>query len=344
MTELVHCTLSDLTTGPAPEAGGRSGSLPLLVAHRIEMRFAVRGLLLLFLSLVAGCALAPDAAHRFEAGLQLGIDPLEEQVSWRPGDRAVFEVRYFDGAARRHWWVELELLPLGDTYEVASMSISFDHGGQRIELTERSPLHPAVVRVWEEGVGAPRVESVALPVQHLGRGLHPICERANGWALELADGPRGAEHAAQDRETSEAWAREFGGGIAILMSFYKVIEASDVLTGVLRNVVRTPSLLSMAFRLGVHTMIRPEFEAVRPAPSPLTGEAGALSAYTLPGTLDLNGSPALEYEILCVPALPPLHMSGGVVRLEGRHPGRADRRVEIELVAASRGPGPARRP
>jgi hypothetical protein len=257
-----------------------------------------------------------------------GFDPPGGEPIFEPGWRLLYRIRLQDGREERSWHVEMRLDGAAEGSH-AQRTYSFTLADR--EETIDSPMLLAEVRLTEEGASKGSSSTTMLPERFLAQGLYDVCRENQGQSALAGT----AEQAV------ERLRRQMGGWLS-LVAFLQVVMDNEDLRGVLWTVIQKPSALGVLFG-GASVTLSPDFEAVQLEPAGLPPPLDALEAYRLPVHFDVNGTRALDATLLVCPPDPPLHVSAGLIRLEGVHPKHADRRVWIDLVG-SRAPAPGANP
>lgn len=238
------------------------------------------------------------------------IDPPTSADRIEDGDRILYGVELTKGGATRHWLVEVTV----DDAE-------FETGRTRSGGIRRT-LRLAV-RVCDGAGNEVGREMVTVSREDLVFGLFSVC--------------RGDERPrAEDDATLPFGAipPEITAKLA-LMNMLTVIRRSEVLFGVLWEVIDKPSFFSVVSNLGVRVSVHTQFDAAEErAPFPLAGDD--LPVYELPVELRLNDVPALRTKILVTEPRSPLNLSAGILAIDAFQPSDPDARVSIRVIAARR--------
>lgn len=303
--------------------------------------------MLLYVLFVAGCASVDPAPTPSANSIDpssttatpemmrsaLGFDPIglpADQPLW-DGRRQLFRVTLEDGDRVRTWWM-LAGVPMDSKPSNQSMSISMTIDGAEHKVGTR--LTPVSLWVQEQGEEDVHISIVDLPLRPPERGTFELCQV---FLARAGDGA-GAPVAIEPAELTHEQKLLYFECASSLVEMMRVIEGSKDLSNVLWSVVEKPSWIGVLFKGGdIALSISPRFEEVASVPSELPPPLDSLPACRFPMSIDVNGKRALNCEITVCPPGPPLHLTGGIIRLVGTHPTRHDRRVTIDVVGA-RGP------
>jgi len=245
-----------------------------------------------------------------EAG---GFDSLDPDAIWSAGDFVRYAIEATAEGATHAWTLELALPTVPGPAPERFLS-GFVRTRSAISNTKRDKAtnthftwyawYPVALRLRLEKARTGEVFTTEVPTQ-------------------------GHAHVWQQRVDTNA---EFG----IRELFWHLLEVDRLLEELLA-VVKPPSMwsvvgngMSVSVALKLH---RPDVLEVIEVDTPF----GRVPAFWLPATLMANGQEALECRFLITWRRSPLLLSMGVLRIEGRHPDDANRRVDVHVIAARRG-------
>lgn len=298
------------------------------------------------LTACAGTSEQIDSAFVLHDAIAAGFSAVESAPLWHAGDEAIFRVEVDDMEGTTTMYVRLQLLPPSGIMvdgtsitvpvtETMSYEVTYTFGepNPRVE-TER--LQSAVlyfaVEVYDESGVFQDSSTSKVPESFLTRGFSKVCE---AWLRRPLERVGDAVPA-----TDLALAREYFQGIFALVSLLQIVENNAALAPILWKVLDRPSFLSVLFRGGavnmrIEGLDEPPTELVHRFPEP----AGAVSGFEMPFVLTLNGKPALRLKLGVCASLPPFLITGGIVKVEGVHASRPERRIRLEMVASRIGSG-----
>ena len=305
----------------------------------------LRATALAALALAASCGaprhalLAAETAVRVpqEVADSVGFDAsaaATEEVAWRVGDRALYEITYNEPDGRRVWFVEARYVdPAPADPDEASFTFSWTNGGETTgELFALSTVELSVLEVGGDEVHTVREGA---PLRLFQRGLYDSCQRFADLAAEYR--ARGEEDALAEADVSAEDQRAFADGLSSLFALLRIVQEVDELKDVLYAIVDRPSLLSLALNMGVDLLISAKLDVSERVAAALPPPLAGVQAYEFPAELSLNGKRALEVVIRACPPRPPLHAFAGIVSVRCTHPKEAERWMEIRQVGARRG-------
>ena len=283
------------------------------------------------------------------AGLLSGFDGRRTDAKWEGGDEILFGLRLQRGAEVQRWLLHLSVM-LGeglvaglDTGPAAPIRLweeriwaytATDRGEPR-EYQIRSQLLPVSVTVCDADGKKLGASLVKRPVQLLGAGVLPAVDVS--LALAQAKTAPASEQSFREDQGRPTVAAALG-----MMALLSVVQEDDVLAQYFWQVVEKPSLWSVMTSLGVSATVRMPFEQSVPAeqlPSHLPPPG---RAFVVPLRIDVNGSPALNADVIAVDAARPYALCGGMVGAVARHPTRSDLHFDVQLLAARVGNGKPR--
>lgn len=279
-------------------------------------------LVLLLGVLLMGCAGSPREPSWFAgqdprviAGGH-GVAALDTERVAQVGDFVRYEVEVHSGDAFVHRWsLDLELLVLPDARRFPKKARSFDPVSGRLRTKRGSWAHTKLGELLDQEV-----------VTYRGDGVVRV---------RLTDQEGGvAESEVSAGVFMHVWQRE--------STHLTPLGVDDLLRAMLRvdftrsrllEVIRTPSLLSLAKNLGqVSVMLG--FPGELPAAVMQDTAVGRVPVVWVPMSLDANGEPALDCKMLMTWKQWPLLLSAGVIQLEAHHPDDPLKRVSVRLVEA----------
>lgn len=302
------------------------------------------------LLIAAGCALpAPKAAAptpvasadsstdlfdadslRAAEGILSGIDadPPGSSGSWRPGDVVLLGLVFERGPDRTVRFLKVES-PTEVRLAPGSYTIKSTLKGED-PLTVSSPLFITSITLYDETGKELSSSPGAFPMDCMGRGAYlyqqDIIDRVEA-GLELPATPE--ELRAMPQEMRLEHLRRSTWMVAIAPSMGSNPSMQKLLTGVAER----PPLLGMLF--GVNVAISTIGAPARARPVVIAGREYPASSMSL--GMSINDRPSLEGSLTAVPAVSPLHLCGGLTRLEAHSPAHPDRRVHVRLLASRRG-------
>jgi len=257
----------------------------------------------------------------------LALDSEEEiTVGITLGDSAVFSLQLSSGDSIKTWFIRATVV---DSDPQARGTGSLVFGEERVEFTLRGAarFHVQVT----DATGTLISESVTsrLVSESLCVGLAPAC--AFGLALRSSS----------EDEKMAAWSRlsidkkkAYCLSLVTVNNVIKIVEKNESLGPLLREVVRSPSWLSVAFNFakGIRVQFNLEGPRVWKHATPIEAEA----AFVMRVGVVAFGQPALEASMVVVQSKVPIHPCAGVVSIVGVHPDKRDVRVHLQLQALGR--------
>jgi hypothetical protein len=140
--------------------------------------------------------------------------------------------------------------------------------------------------------------------------------------------------------TDLAMAREYFQGIYALVSLLQIVANNEALAPILWKVLDRPSFLSVLLKGGA---VKMSLQGLDEAPDiafhKLPEPIGLVTGFDMPLVLTMNGKPALRLDLGVCESRPPFLITGGIVKAEGVHASRPERRVRLEMVASRVGSG-----
>jgi hypothetical protein len=292
-----------------------------------------------------------------------GIDWGNSTAAPRKGDSVTLLVTLYRGDAIKQWLATIEADELDAKEQKLTPTTKvhwFTSNGREFDFT----FSRTALRVYFAGPFAPVNARQPTPTESRDRavispealqfGLDRYCrlamsinERAlkagvtdqfyiaGGYHMSEADLKRGKAVGARLQFT-EAEERLVMEPYHNLWDFFQAATQNAAFRGVLEEVLRTPSLWSIAKNRGVRTSLDyhwSHFPAINPVPA-----AAPLPVYHLPVQVWMNGELGLRATLAVTTPNPPLQACAGIVALCAEHPDHADRRLFIHLLSANRAP------
>lgn len=266
------------------------------------------------------------AAATLIDGFEVDVGP--DADSWRAGDAVLLGMVFEQGGKKttRLLKVESQLARVGDRAYTVTLRLE---GGEPVSIWVVTLA--TTITLYDQD-GKPLSASTGeFPLDCLTRGPYlsamDAVERLEAGLPERMS-PEEARALTKEQVTEIArrsvWVFTLGPSMG----------RNPALSALLRGVVETPSVFSYLF--GVDIQISAVGSPRRGGPVALAGVELESAVSTL--RLSVNGTAALEGDLTAAPVKPPLHLCGGVTRLEAHNPARPDRRVSIRLLGARRGP------
>jgi hypothetical protein len=264
------------------------------------------------------------------AGILSGMDVASSREAWQIGDRVLIGVRATKptGVTTRLVLVELTdtLDPKGTSYESAGGS------GEKRKYEFKSDVAQTKITMFDEN-GAKLGEATGrFPVKLLGYGPYDGAEPMIGHAEALAsDDFLGKLPDEQFDRVMRGWGS--------LFTFSGSLGKKGMFKQMLDDVIVKPSLLRMILHPSAGlTFGTGKWPTREEAWASGSGAAG-LSTIRVPLELTISDRPALTGELLAAEPAAPLSLCGGLIRAWGHRPDDEGVRVDLELLAASRGSG-----
>ena len=318
------------------------------------MQRAVFGVAILSVAVLAGgCAAGRQQSPAFwqqSETIEFGFDPVSEACEWRVGDRGVFEISTFDGKDECRFYVGCTVAPRPDN---ENWPAGLPWGEWHALGVEPRPGQAAAKDeyVWISWnsiyVALDRRDAdfrvldstdYVLPMQLFERGSFDALQRLRG--MEPGDVAGMSE--AQRRELVES----SGVVLLTLLAYEEMLRRPGIKdaaeTVVRKGIAPNPLLLLVTRKFLLHSdlpdmIVDPDIEACA-LPE---GFRDAASYEATCGVETLFDTHLIcKAKITVVPPLPPFHISGGVVLVEGTPIGESKRWFKIRLVSARRGSGP----
>lgn len=276
-----------------------------------------------------------------------GFAPFEPDGAWRIGDELLYGVEFGTGEKRRNWILGLRIASgvfgsgQGKIVEGEDDQVRVFHGqvfsttltdetGRQWTFSSDSIL--VQVHAYDADGGILEKNLSRAPERFLAEGLAGACalfaDGTFGPTVKLVDLP--------DDEAEEL-GRTFAGVFASLISIFQVLQENETLADILWKVVRKPSVLSVIARLGVSVNLEPELDRTERVICTVPGAPEGADVFRFPLTIGVNDSPALLCSLTVTKSGAPIHVSGGLLAIDGRHPRDPDKIVRVRLLASRRG-------
>ncbi len=282
------------------------------------------------LVLAPACRSTLDSVPDSPALSEPGFDPFGQSGAWRVGDRARLLLRVEDAKGREDYQVLFEMGSPGDPQRVLGKSMTSTVTVNDVKYRMTSLLMPVETTVRAlEGGAVTRAQS-DLPITFLALGFVDFCAQLARWG-ELEEGATPAPDEL----------RAFAQGIHVLPGLLQLVAQNPATEPLLWRVIDKPSWFSVlrhGVKLNLDIDERLPHRAWFELPAPLDAE-GPLAGWVLPVGINVNGKRALDLELSVTTPRPPLHLTGGVIAIEGVHPRRPERRFQLRLEGAQLGDG-----
>lgn len=177
------------------------------------------------------------------------------------------------------------------------------------QVSIRSPMHRVGIQLYD-GQGLPVASSEVHLAEFVGLGQMAACD--------AVDDSQRVEPSTEDEM------EELVDGLVLgsqsLVALLTLAEADELLSDLLWDVIRKPSLFSLIAHLGAKVSLAPDYTKserldVAPAGVELPGPFRSL-----PVTIKINGRVALILELVVTDPQPPASITSGIVAFVGRHP------------------------
>ncbi len=277
---------------------------------------------------------APAADFPAPARLLQGFDPRADDRAWRAGDEALYGLRVLRDGDVRHWLLRLEVLEpepaddAGRALGAVDWELRINGALQRF-ASRRCRVRATVMDERGDVLGE---TSPLLPRDFLARGIADACALVHGDGRRWRKAP-----AAGGADAGRLDVRPLAEATVSAVALLQIVQHDDVLSPLLWEVVERPSLWSVVKNLGAKVVLRPRFQAVRKAASPVPGVP--VATWRLPISLYVNDEPALHVDLFVADPSPPFALGGGVLGATARHPTRPDLEFSLRLLSARRGSG-----
>lgn len=265
-----------------------------------------------------------DAVRELE-----GVDPPRADAPVEKGDRILYAVELTEGASKQRWMVYV------DVRDPEFEPHLRRDGSTRYRLLLRVRVCDAAgVEIGQDDVVVDR-DDLLTGLVRACRGERAEPQPVPEWMkLGVVEG-RPLWTPAADSVQNNA--------ILALRNLLRVILGSEVLYDVLWDVVDKPSLVSVLAEGGAKVSMTRDFERARAiAPVALAGRE--YLAYELPVELRINGAPALRCALVVTEPESPMHLSAGILGIDGHRPSDPDVRVALRVLAARRAADPVDQP
>jgi hypothetical protein len=175
------------------------------------------------------------------------------------------------------------------------------------QVSIRSPMHRVGIQLYD-GQGLPVASSEVHLAEFVGLGHMAACD--------AVDDSQRVEPSTEDE--MEERANGLLHGIQSLVALLTLAEADELLSDLLWDVIRKPSLFSLIAHLGAKVSLAPDYTKserldVAPAGVELPGPFRSLP-------VTINGRVALILELVVTDPQPPASITSGIVAFVGRHP------------------------
>ena len=275
----------------------------------------------------------PAPAH-----LLRGFDEREPDGAWRVGDEVLFGMRLRRDGGVRYWLLLLRVLEVVGT----------DDDGQPLDPFQWSLRINGELDQFTSGVCAAEVivmdqhgqelgrSQPYLPRDFLGRGIADACKlvRTRGFRALRRKSSEGKD------VYGPLNIRPLAEATVSALALLQVVQEDSLLAPILWQVIEKPSVWSMVSNMGVDVMLRPKFNRVSSAASPISSVK--TSTWRLPLSLEVNQRPALNLDLFVADSAPPLSLACGLLGAIARHPTEPNLDFSLLLLSARRGPPRAR--
>ncbi len=302
-----------------------------------------------------GSALELTGSNRFASGAKIleGFDECRPGEEWASGDCILLGIAMDTPGASREWYLRVTALghefvrnqegkafALRDSVRVryrgkegeehgAWVRVDYDLVPVRVELFDRDAtlLSATVAMMPDLCLRHGMIDNIEL--ERSGRGFYDSF-------AESEHGGQTARGAGEERVAGEEQKRFLAGWLA-LMKFPDFLHRKSM-GGLLWQLIERPSLISIALSGGVSLGL-----SLDPKRAELVGDEERLAGagpgltgpvYRVPLHVEVNGSKALECEVLLARAVPPLGPGNGLLAIDAVNPRDAHKRITVRLLAA----------
>ena len=263
----------------------------------------------------------------------LGFDPVGSESEWGKGDVVLGRIDLEHEDSIRRWYVQAEYagpkVVHSDSGESSFAQMTFTFTTDDGMFGQVSPLHELEVGLVEVGTEEATWTRAQLPEITFATGLHRC-----GEITELA----GRKNLERSRSADSDLTRQYVLGCASTQSVLALLQENKELEPLLWSVIARPNPLRILLDGGIRLKL--DFDhTTRRMWAPLPGRLAMLSCFSQEARVLINGQPILDCTFDAVPAVAPFCLTGGIVRMVGRHPEREWPRVVVQVVGARRGKG-----
>ena len=203
-----------------------------------------------------------------------------------------------------------------------------------------TPIHEVALSLYDEH-GALIEESSVLLAEGVAQDHTKACLLYAGLSDDAWESkselrkplPKGFEEEVTDATTFS---------LQSLTALLGLTQDDELLSKLLWNVIKKPSIVSVVLGMSVNITIMPGFHLANPVPSPFTDVALDGPFWNLPMAIAINGETALDVNLLVANFGPPYSITGGILAFEGHHPDGSTT-VQARLVGARIGSAGAAR-
>ena len=261
----------------------------------------------------------------------LGFDPVGTESEWGPGDVVLGRLDLEHEGSTRRWYLQARYagpkVVRTDTGESSFAQMTFTFTTDDGMFGQISPVHELDVGLIEIGTQEMTWTRAQLPEITFATGLHRC-----GEITELA----GREQLESLSSSESDLVRQFVLGCASTQSVLALLQENRQLEPLLWSVIAKPNPLRILLDGGLRVKL--DFgHTTRRMRAPLPGKLGELSCFSQEARILVNGQPVLDCTFDAVAAVAPFCLTGGIVRMIGRHPEREWPRVVVQIVGAQRG-------
>ena len=270
----------------------------------------------------------PAPAH-----LLRGFDERDPDGAWRVGDEVLFGMRLRRDGRARHWLLQLRVLEVVATGDDGQPLDPFDWSlrinGEVDQFT--SGVCAAEVVVMDQYGQELGRSQPYLPRDFLDRGIADACR------LVRTRGFRALRRKSVDGKDvyGPLNMRPLAEATVSALALLQVVQEDSVLAPILWQVIEKPSVWSMVANMGVDVMLRPKFNRVSSAMSPISSVTA--STWRFPLSLEVNQSPALNLDLFVANSVPPFSLACGLLGATARHPSEPNLDFSLLLLSARRG-------
>lgn len=269
-----------------------------------------------------------------------GISPAADSKAAAPGDFVVVLITLRQGNATKQWLTRFEVSPMtekergeaGKAGQVLTLTAS-ETRKYEFDLTANVALDILAAGPFVEGEKPPvkgKQARTLISSELLGLGLDEACRMLV--SRKAVD--------ASSKSPAPAWSEEeqrtFLGSVPALVAFVQGVQSTPGLAEILWAVMEKPSVWSLiknrghigvGINLGDAVVIEPR-----------TWTLPGRSLFGMDVNLAINAQPAVWLLLVVTAPRPPLVTTAGIVGILARPPGKTDKRMDLQLIAAGRAP------
>ena len=274
----------------------------------------------------------PAAAVAAAVPIGAGFPAELDEPSFRVGDYLLFGIESFTGPKRRLWYLRFQTTLASDgSRRPVVLSRPGRGGAGKQELTIQCRHARVRVTLFDAALTeVARAESeLAQDVHEIGLFAHARAQRS--W-------PAGRPQTLPStRAQRPLILLDPNWGVGIYNHLLHLLAGNDAMGRFVRELSVWPGFFELPRFLSGAVEIYGGFERPRLVPQPIAGVALGEDALEFTTTCWQGGRALLNVNLVIVPPIGPLAITGGIVTATGYRPYETDRRFVMTLIGAGRG-------